>query len=192
MDLFVLYRFLLPIAGLCLLGTLVAAWARRRNQRVSGPVILTPFLRVVTWLGLLFMALDLGWLGGYWLAEVERPIHITAPCNDQVVSLRQQVLGSYKEIPAGQTLWVVVTPFNMPLYFPQQNPANIQPNGAWSSLTFVGSPTDAGQAFDIIVVLVDNQGQQAIASYLAGNHPDGMKGLPGGSTIVDKVTVWRK
>jgi len=88
----------------------------------------------------------MGWLGDYWLAEVERPIHITSPSNDQYVSLRQQVLGSYKD---------------------------------------VGSPTDAGKAFDILLVLVDNQGQQGLASYLAGNHKNGIKGLPRGTTIVD-------
>jgi hypothetical protein len=192
MELFVLYRFLLPIAGLCLVGILVTAWARRRNQTVNGPVFLTSLLRVVTWLSLVFMALDLGWLGGYWLAEVERPLHISSPYNDQVINLRQQVLGSYKEIPAGQTLWVVVGPYNSALYFPQPKPAVIQPNGAWSSLTFIGAPTDTGRAFDILLVLVDMQGQQGFNTYLAGNPQNGMDSLPPGTTIVDKVTVWRK
>ncbi len=138
------------------------------------------------------MALDLGWLGGYWLAEVERPIHITSPNNAQVVNLRQQVLGRYKEIPAGQTLWVMVAPYKVSLYFPQQGPAVIQPNGTWSSLTFVGGPTDSGHAFDIFLVLVDQRGQQRLAAYLASNNQSGMNGLPPGVTIVDKVTVWRK
>ena len=192
MDLFVLYRWLVPIAGLCLLGMLVAVWGRRHNQRVNGPVFLVPFLQVVTWLGLLVMALDLGWLGGYWLAEVERPIHITAPFNDQMVNLRQQVLGSYKQIPAGQTLWVVVAPFSTSQYFPQQSPAVIQPNGTWSSLTFIGSPADAGRAFDIFLVLANQQGQQALMAYLAGQTQNGLSNLPPGATVVDKVTVWRK
>jgi hypothetical protein len=192
LDLFVLYRFLLPIAGLCLVGMLVAAWGRRHNQRVNGPVFLAPLLQAVTWLGLLFMALDLGWLGGYWLAEVERPIHITTPFNDQMVSLRQQVMGSYKEIPAGQTLWVVVAPYSSSLYFPQQSPAVIQPNGTWSSLTFIGSPVDAGHAFDIFLVLVNQKGQQVFVTYLAGQTQNGLSSLPPGATIVDKVTIWRK
>jgi hypothetical protein len=192
MDLFVLYRWLLPIAGLCLAGLLVAAWGRQHNQRVNGPAFMDPLLQAVTWLGLLFMALDLGWLGGYWLAEVERPIHIAAPLNDQMVSLRQQVSGSYKEIPAGQTLWVVVAPFSASQYVPQQSPAVIQPNGTWSSLTFIGSPADAGRAFDVFLVLANQQGQQAFAAYLAGQAQTGLRGLPPGATIVDKVTVWRK
>ena len=192
MDLFLLYRLLLPIAGICLIAFLFAVWARRRNQRVNGPVFLAAILGFVQWLGVTILVLDLGWLGGYWLAEIERPIHITSPYNDQVINLRQQVKGNYKEIPAGLTLWVVVAPFRKQIYFPQQNPAILQPNGTWSSLTFVGSTPDAGRGFDILLVLVDQRGQLAFDQYLVGSNQNGLNGLPAGATIVDKVTVWRK
>ena len=97
MDLFTLYRILLPITGLCLARILFAAWAHQSNPRMK-------VLQVGMWLGILILVVDLGWLGGYWLAEVERPIHITSPSNDQVINLRLQVIGSYKEILVGQTL----------------------------------------------------------------------------------------
>ena len=185
MDLFTLYRILLPIAGLCLVWILFAIWAQRLNRYVTA-------LQLVMWLGIIIMVLDLGWLAGYWLAEVERPIHITSPFNDQAVNLRQQVIGRYKEIPAGQALWVVVAPFRTPLYFPQPIPSILQPDGGWSSLTFVGSVGDSGRAFDIILVLVDQQGQQVFDHYLNKNDQSGLKGLPPGAAIVDKVTVWRR
>jgi hypothetical protein len=192
MDLFILYRWLGPIAGFCLAGILLAIWARWRNQTVNGSGYRDRVYRTIIWLGILVLVLDLGWLGGYWLAEVERPIHITSPFNDQSVNLRQQVMGTYEEIPADQALWVFVAPFRAPLYFPQPDPAILQPNFTWSSLTFVGSSDSAGQAFDIVLVLVDHQGLQAIRNYLAGKNRYGLNGLPPGATIVDKVTVWRK
>jgi hypothetical protein len=191
-ELFSLYRVLLPIAGFCLVVILLAAWALRRNQHVNGPGSQAKVFRIVQWLGIIFILLDLGWLGGYWLAEVERPIHITAPYNDQTINFRLEVKGNYKEIPADQTLWVVVAPFRTPLYYPQQDPAIIQPNGTWTSLTFVGTAADAGQAFDILLVLVNQPGEQAFTDYLAGNPQNGLNGFPPGVTIVDKVTVWRK
>jgi hypothetical protein len=192
MDLFILYRSLLPIAGVCLGIILLTAWAQRRSQGVNRPGFLAPVLKVALWVGILVLVLDLGWLGGYWLAEVKRPMHITAPFNDQAVNLRQQVLGTSREIPAGQTLWVFVAPHRTPIYSPQQSPAIIQPDGAWSSLTFVGSAGDKGKVFDIVLALVDQQGQQAIHNYLAANSQNGLDGLPPGATIVDKLTVWRK
>jgi hypothetical protein len=192
MDLFILYRVMLLIAGLCLVAFLFAVWAHRHNRKVQGPGFLAYILQTVMWLGIVGMALDLGWLGGYWLAEAGRPIHITSPVNDQVVNLRQQLQGTYTAIPSGRTLWVFVAPFRTSTYFPQPNPAIIQPDGNWSSLTFVGSAGDAGQVFDIFLVLVDQQGQQVINKYLAAHTPNGLSGLPPGSVIVDKVSVWRK
>ena len=191
-ELFSLYRVLLPIAGFCLVVILFAVWALRFGLRVNGPGPLATVFRIVQWLGIIIIILDLGWLGGYWLAEVERPIHITSPSNDQAINSRVQVKGNYKGIPAGQTLWVAVAPFSTPIYYPQQDPAIIQPNGTWTSLTFVGSAADAGKAFDILLVLVNQPGKQAFTDYLAGNLQNGLNGLPPGVTIVDKVTVWRK
>ncbi len=192
MELFLLYRLLLPIAGLSLVAVLFAAWARLRNRRISGPAFLASVLRLVQWSGILALAIALGWLGGYWLAEVGKPLHITAPYNDQVVNLRQQVTGTYRQEPNGQTLWVFVAPFRTPYYFPQRAPATLQANHTWSSLAFVGSPENTGQLFDIDLVLVDAQGRQAVDRYLATNDPNGLNGLPEGAVIVDKVTVWRK
>ena len=192
MDLFTLYRQLLPVAGFCLVMILLTVWARRRNQRGKGSGTLVPIFRAIQWLGIIILVLDLGWLGGYWLSEIERPLHITSPFNDQVINLRQQVKGNYKELSGGQMLWVVVAPFHTSNYYPQQNPAILQPDGTWSSLTFVGSAGDAGRAFDILLVLVDAQGQQAFNNYLSDTNQHGLNGLPPGVTIVDKVTVWRK
>ena len=80
-------------------------------------------------------------------------------------------------------------------YYPQNNPAAVQANGDWISLTFIGIEEDVNKKFDIIVVLADKRAQDAFNAYRKQSEDTdtwpGLERLPEGVTIYDRITVTR-
>lgn len=146
----------------------------------------------ITWILIFLLVIDLGWLGGRWLADSQKPFRFTAPVENQTVGARLLVTGWVKEIPAGQQLWIIVTPRQPADYYPQDQAAFVQPGGNWSSLTFIGADADSGKAFEILAVLVDSEARAFIVDYLHSGNQNGMPGLPPGAKVLDKVSVTRK
>lgn len=113
-----------------------------------------------------------------------------------MVDPAQMVRGTSQAVPDGQAIWVVLFVQKVGRYFPPNQAADVQPNGGWASMTYIGVPSDVGLKFDLIAVLVDKQGQDAFNKYLvnAKNKSDyaGLEQLPNGATVYDRVSVTRK
>jgi hypothetical protein len=113
-----------------------------------------------------------------------------------VVDQVQMVRGSSRAVPSGQLVWVVVFVHKVGRYYPQNQAADVQSGGGWSSLAYIGVPTDVGLKFDLLAVLVDDSGRSAFASYLARARDrssfEGLEQLPQGVTVYDRISVTRK
>jgi hypothetical protein len=123
-------------------------------------------------------------------------VKITQPVEGATVDQTQMVRGTSQAVPEGHAIWVVLYVQKVGRYYPQNQAADVQPNGGWSSMTYIGVPSDVGLKFDLIAVLVDKEGQDAFARYLvnAKNKSDyaGLEQLPNGATVYDRVSVTRK
>lgn len=123
-------------------------------------------------------------------------VEITYPYDGANVEIGELVRGTSEKIPKGQAIWIIVYPYLFDRYYPQNNPAAVQVNGDWISLTFIGIEEDVNKKFDIIVVLADKRAQDAFNAYLKQAEDtgiwSGLERLPEGATIYDSTTVTRK
>lgn len=106
------------------------------------------------------------------------------------------IKGTSQALPAGTAIWVFVFIPHVGRYYPQNNPVDMQVNGEWSSVAFIGQETDAGMKADIVAVVADKSAQQAIFSYLQNARDTqnfaGLERIPEGALIYDRITVERK
>jgi hypothetical protein len=123
-------------------------------------------------------------------------VKITYPDDKGMVEQGETVRGTSQNIPAGQKIWVVIFIPKVGRYYPQNNPATVQPDGNWNSLTSFGVPKDKGLKFDVLAVTTDGNAQNAFRDYLkdARDKSDfpGLEQLPAGATQQHNVTVTRK
>lgn len=123
-------------------------------------------------------------------------VKITEPTAGSPIELREVVKGTSRKIPAGQIIWVVIYSQAVGRYYPQNDPADVQANGAWASLCYLGVDQDAGKKFDIIVVLANKEAQDAFKAYLTKARDQktwpGLEKIPDPGVIYDRVTVVRK
>ena len=106
------------------------------------------------------------------------------------------VRGTSQAVPSGAKVWVVVYPHEAGRYYPQNNPAEVDAKGNWTSQTYVGIEADVGAKFDLLAVLADQDGQDAFERYLrdARDKPDwaGLEQLPDGVTLHHRIEVTRR
>lgn len=127
-------------------------------------------------------------------------VKITNPQNGATIPQASiDVEGTSKEIPAGQTLWIMVYPHGVNRYYPQDQrdlPIVMMANGGWSGQAIVGSDSDSGLEFKLFAVLADENANTAIIDYLdeckANGSWPGMETLPEGAMPYDKVSVTRQ
>ena len=123
-------------------------------------------------------------------------LKITQPIEGGKVDQTEMVKGTSQRIPDGHVIWVVLFVQKVGRYYPQNQPADIQANGDWASVTYIGVPKDVGLKFDILAVSADKEGQNALNRYLvnARDRSDyaGLERLPNGVAIYDRVSVTRK
>ena len=121
---------------------------------------------------------------------------ISQPTDGATVSQTETIKGTSQRVPDTSAIWVVVYIPSVGRYYPQNNPADIQANGNWSSVAYIGIPTDVGLKLDIIVVMADKTAQDAFNAYLKNardkNDYPGLEQLPKGAKIYDRITVTRK
>jgi hypothetical protein len=134
-----------------------------------------------------------------YLFEGGRSLRISQPQDGDIVDVEVLVEGSFSRLPEDQSIWVAVVPLGLDedLFYPQNGPAVKSYGGSWQAHIFVGldDPADYGRSFEIHAVLADGDAGQQFRDYLAegrntGSFP-GLKSLPGGSEIMDTVTVTR-
>ena len=190
------------VAIITLAGVVYSARQRRRQRESPRPEGETR--RISTWtivmgVGLILLIANFGGLGWrYWRPTTE--VEITYPDNGATVETREMVRGTSQKIPEGQAIWIMeypITPqYLIGRYYPQDNPADVQANGDWVSLTYIGIDEDVNCKFDIIAVLVDKRAQDAFNAYLTESEYKktwpGLERLPEGVTIYDRITVMRK
>ena len=123
-------------------------------------------------------------------------VKITQPAEGTKVEQTEMVKGTSQRIPSEQVIWVVVFVHKVGRYYPQNNPADVQPSGDWASVTYIGVQADVGLKFDLIAVLADKEAQSAFNKYLVDardkNNYIGLQQLPNGATIYDRVSTTRK
>jgi hypothetical protein len=123
-------------------------------------------------------------------------VKVTSPAKDSTVSMSEMVSGTSRNVPAGEKIWVVVYVHDVRRYYPQNDAAVVQPDGAWNSPASFGVPRDRGLKFDALAVTVDAAAEGAFRSYLKGatdrNDFPGLPQLPPGATQRDRVTVTRR
>lgn len=154
------------------------------------------------------------WAGGMWLAiaialintgilvwRLWRPsppteVTITYPADLSEVEQSETIRGTVQGLPEGHVIWVVVFVQEVGRYYPQDRPVELEANGEWSLLAYIGVSFDIGKKFDILAVVADTKAQSAFSAYLLNakerNEWSGLERLPEGATIYDRVTVTRK
>ena len=123
-------------------------------------------------------------------------VKITKPREDDKVKQTDMTKGNSQNIPSGQVIWIVVFVHKVGRYYPQNQPADVQANGDWDSVTYFGGPRDSGLDCDAIAVLADDAGQKAFNRYLTDakdkNDWPGLERLPDGAKIYSRVSVKRE
>jgi hypothetical protein len=187
------------VAIITAIGVIIAAiiTARQRRMQRESPRPEGEPRRINTWTILMVVCITL--LAANLVVFVLRPrpeVEITYPDDGANVEIREIVRGTSQKIPKGQAIWIIVYPYLVDRYYPQNNSADVQVNGDWTSLTSIGIEEDVNRKFDIIAVLADKRAQDAFNAYFTKakdtNTWPGLERLLEGATIYDRITVMRK
>ncbi len=123
-------------------------------------------------------------------------VAITYPTNLSKVEQTETIRGTVTKLPEEHVIWVVVFIQEVGRYYPQNRPADLEAGGRWSSLVYIGVPSDIDKRFDILAVVADTNAQNVFNAYLAEarDRSDwaGLEMLPEGAVIYDRITVTRK
>ena len=132
----------------------------------------------------------------YFLSVGDQKIDPNDPISPiEVDDYNVVVNGTISDIPENMHLWLVVYPIRSGMYHPQQSEIISSKNNKWRLNVYVGTAdAGAGEQFDLLLVFVDEEGNQAFQDYLnnaaeIGEYP-GMN-LPAGCEIIDSITVER-
>ncbi len=123
-------------------------------------------------------------------------VAITYPTNFAQAEQREVIRGTFEGLPEKTVIWVVLFIPDVGRYYPQNQPADLEANNRWSSLAYLGVPSDTGKRFDILAIVADTEAQNAFNAYLADararNNWAGLEALPQGARIYARITVTRK
>lgn len=149
------------------------------------------------WACIAIAVVNTGILGWRWLRPPPPPsVKITYPANLGRVDMTETIIGTVQGLQEGEAIWVVLFIKDVGRYYPQNLPATIEAGGRWSSLAYIGVPSDDGMRFDILAIIANAEAQNAFKAYLAeageNNNWAGMEVLPQGAVIYDRVTVTRR
>lgn len=168
---------------------------QQESQKPEGePRKISPWT-IVMGVSLILLAANLGVFGWqYWRPTTK--LEITYPHDGANVEISETVRGTSEKIPEGQAIWIMVYPHVIGRYYPNNDPAGVQANGDWTSLTSIGIEEDVNRKFDIIAVLADKRAQDAFNAYLKqAKDTDtwpGLERLPEGVTIYVRIPVTRE
>jgi hypothetical protein len=123
-------------------------------------------------------------------------VKITEPVAGASVEMLGMVKGTSRNIPVGQTIWIVIYSQDVGRYYPQNDPADMQATGGWASRSSFGIEQDAGKKFDILAVLASREAQDTFSAYLTQARDKkswpGLERLPDSAVRYDRITVIRK
>ncbi len=123
-------------------------------------------------------------------------IKITNIAEGDSVVVDVMVKGTSKNIPNDQKIWLVVYSHPVKRFYPQDNPADMQVNGNWSSRCYVGIDEDVGERFDLIAILAGNDVQRLFNEYVKEAEAEeawlGLEAIPDCAEVHQRITVFRK
>lgn len=180
-----------------IMGLAIANWVRKHPPQDSLTPKIWCKIAAITMVVCLLILVSVAGIVILKVAGPKEPaVRITYPSDGAHVEIREMIRGTSQNIPKGQVIWIVVYPQAAGRYYPQNDPADVQANGDWSSLAFIGIEEDVGRKFDIVAVLANKDAQDAFNAYLAQAKDKktwpGLEELPNGAVIYDRITVTRK
>lgn len=128
-------------------------------------------------------------------AESSNPeIVITYPSTDSKVNLYETIEGTSQNIPEGYQIWVLGHGDDG-RYYPRPESKDIQENGKWDIEMDIGTESDSGVSYDIIVMLADAKANEIFDEYAttytqSGEWPIVTK-TPDGAIKYDEIRVTR-
>ena len=132
----------------------------------------------------------------WYFAQEETRVSIVSPAPDALVGEVEIVGGQSKNVPDGNTIWVVVVPAPGGRYYPQGEPIVNAADGQWETAALFQNEADEPGSFEILVVLADRDAHDRLngATTLAGLGELGpaLEELPAGAKVYDRITVFRR
>lgn len=119
---------------------------------------------------------------------------ISTPAAESVVRMEQILSGTVAGIPAGNKVWIVV---QIGVFYPQDGPLNVLPDGRWTGTAFIGATTDTDKTFVLHIVHTGPTGTTQFGDYLRRGRGFGdfpgifQEDLAPDVTILDSITVRR-
>ncbi|HSU16979.1 hypothetical protein [Longimicrobium sp.] len=122
-------------------------------------------------------------------------LRITHPADGGRAAIQETIRGTSRNLPPGDSVWVVVYIPSTARYYPQDRPADVQAGGGWNALARLGVEQDAGRRFEVLAVAADAATRAAFAAYLAEGARrrswPGLERLPATAREHDRVAVTR-
>ena len=119
-------------------------------------------------------------------------ISVSYPQEDERVNGSIEIKGEYSNIDTTkQVIWVAVYSQNYQLHFIKDKPASFNGIKNWSDdETIIGA---RGDQFDLKIMLIDvkSKAYNEIYDYVHGIGSGGMRILPEGCQILDKITIYK-
>jgi hypothetical protein len=142
-------------------------------------------------------------VGGGAVAAVPRftarqatQLRITSPREGARVEMQETIRGTSRNLPAGDSVWLVIFIPDAGRYYPQDRPADVQAGGGWNSPAHLGLGDDGGRRFEVLAVAADAPTRAAFGRYLAesarGRSWPGIERLPATAREFDRVAVIRR
>jgi hypothetical protein len=128
-----------------------------------------------------------------WFASPE--VSFANPRDGSEVASQERVRGESFCISDDARLWLVVYSHEVDRYYPEALPPE-RDGDEWALPLYIGVEGDAGQRFDIVAVVVDDDADAQLDEYIrsgerSGSYP-GWDVLPPGFGEVGRVTVTRE
>lgn len=185
------------VAVISIIGTAITNWIRKHPPKFwISPEAWTKIAAITMVACLLILVIVAGIVLVDFIGPQKPVVRITYPSDGATVEIREMIKGTSQNIPKEQVIWIVVYPQVIGRYYPQNDPADVQANGDWSSLAFIGIEEDVGKKFDTIAVLADKKAQDAFNDYLVQAKDKktwpGLGKLPNGAMIHDRITATRE
>lgn len=122
-------------------------------------------------------------------------VKISVPVSQQPVSMYEDIKGTYRDLPEGHKIWVMVYPPSAERYYPQSE-VELGHNKWASTKAIIGLNDEAGMPFYIHAVIADEKASASLSLYAQSaketNVSAGIPKLPEGALPCDVVVVRRK
>jgi hypothetical protein len=116
----------------------------------------------------------------YLPSTCEKNVRISVPVDMQHVSISEEIKGTYKDLPPGHKIWVMVYQLT---------------NNTWSAKAYIGLSHEAGRTFHLYAVLANEDAHNALSFYTRRARDkmvsEGIPDLPEGAVICHDIQVIR-